>query len=229
MLTQYDIDKLMQSIQAGNDTYLYYVAHMIEPREGFLDELIYKSVSRFKVIKIKVTGIQNAFFEYLNYKENPDNYHVEEEECYYDISSKYIHYYITPNGTGNYSKDFNSRMPSMIYGYKRKLYKDGNLYKDIVDPSPIKEVYTNAIEYGDCTPAQALSQLNAGNLDWKYRKLTNGENVDGIIYDYVTSDWYVLDVENFPRTEKPLININQKTAYFMDHESAEFAIQQLQA
>ena len=37
MLTEKDLDLLMQQIQSGEETYLYYVAHMIEPREGLMD------------------------------------------------------------------------------------------------------------------------------------------------------------------------------------------------
>ena len=51
MLTQYNIDKLMQSIQNGEEVFLYYIAHNIELREGIIDEHQYKSVNKFKPIK----------------------------------------------------------------------------------------------------------------------------------------------------------------------------------
>lgn len=229
MLTQYDVDKLMQEIQENGSCKLYYTAHLVETREGFLDEYIYKSVPKFKVIELECTGFNNALFERFNFADHPENYHTEEEICFYDINSKYIHYYTSPNTQESYTELFNSRMPSIVYGVRRKYYKNGEFVKEYNDPSPIKEVYVNALEYGDYTRAQSNSAFEANKLDWKYKKLENKEDVDGVLYDYVTSDWYILDINNFPRVEKPLINTNQKTAYFTSHEAAEFAIQQLNA
>ena len=45
MLNEKDIDELMQNLQKNVKTYIFYVAHMIEPREGIQDEHIYKSNS----------------------------------------------------------------------------------------------------------------------------------------------------------------------------------------
>jgi hypothetical protein len=227
MLTQADIDYLMQQIQSNKPAYVYYVAHMIEGREtNILDEHTYKDVSRFKVIKVKVSSIENAYIEYMNYLNNPDNYHTEEEETYYTPTAKYIHYFITPNGKSNYLKDLNPRMPSIIYGYKRKIYSGGRIY-DVVDESPVKEVYTNDPEYGSMTPAQVTASLNSGKLSWKYIKLNNTAIVDGVSYKYVTSDWYILDLDNYPMIEKPLINVNQYSGYFINIEDAFEYIDQL--
>lgn len=210
-----DIDNLMRSIQQGNDTYLFYVAHMIEPREGLLDEHIYKSASKFKVIKVKVTDIQNAYFEYLNYVNNSNNYHEETEESYYDCKTKYINRYIVPNGSGSYIKDFNPRTPSIIYGYRRQIIDlVTKKFKIVTDPSPIKVKYTNLLQYQDLVGNDVNEIFNSGALDWKYKKLSKVAVVDGIKYNYITSDWYILDIENFPRTEKPLINTKQISCYF---------------
>ncbi len=229
MLYQKDIDALAQSLQNGEDVYLYYVAHKIETREGFLDEHIYKSVDSFIPVKVKLLGIQNAYFEYLNYVNHPENFHVEEEEVYYDIFTKYIHYYVVPNSRESYTKTFNSNVPSIIYGVKRKIYRRGELIKDYLDPTPIKVVYTNYLEFLDQRGLELNDMFNSGNLDWKYKKLTNKEKVDGIEFDYITSDWYILDIENFPRTEMPLINTKQYCAYFRELEEAFNYIDQLEA
>ena len=149
MLTQANIDALMQQIQNGRKTYIFYIASLVETREGYLEELKFKSVPEYKVVKLEVTNIENAYIELRNYKNHPENYHIEEEECWYDIYTKYVHYYIVPNSQGPYEKDFNPRMPSNIYGFKRILYNRGVLTQDYVDPSPIKEVYTNALQYGN--------------------------------------------------------------------------------
>lgn len=229
MLTQYDIDKLMQEIQANGSCKLYFAANLLETREGFIEEFVYKCNPRYKVVELECTGFNNAYFEYVNYKNNPSNYHIEEETCYYDISQKYIHYYTVPNAEASYTKDINPRMPSLIYGARRKYYKDGEFIKEYSDPSPIKEIYTNTLEFGDYTSSQALQLYNDHKLDWKYRKLDNGEDVDGVLFYYVTSNHYIIEIRNFPRLEKPLVDVTLKTPYFKSHEEAEYAIQQLEA
>ena len=305
MLTEKDLDLLMQQIQSGEETYLYYVAHMIEPREGLMDEHFFKSSSKFKVIKIRITDIQNAYFEYLNYVKNPSNYHVETEESYYDYKSKYIHYYTVPNAIldpadlpiiipympinlnndngleliindsdlevinidgnrfdnieedelinininntpnqlevlnmdGAYNidqslrvKEFNPRMPSIIYGYRRKfrdLVKHED--KEMSDVSPVKVKYTNALYYEGKNSNEVRDAFADGKLDWKYKKLNNPELVDGIEFNYITSNWYILDIENFPTVEKPLINTQQYCSYFRNLVDAFNFLEQLKA
>ena len=228
MLTEKDLDLLMQQIQSGQDTYLYYVAHMIEPREGLMDEHFFKSSSKFKVIKVRITDIQNAYFEYLNYVKNPSNYHVETEESYYDYKSKYIHYYTVPNAKESYDNEFNPRMPSIIYGYRRKfrdLVKHED--KEMSDVSPVKIKYTNALYYGDKNSDEVTDAFTDGKLDWKYKKLNNPELVDGIEFNYITSNWYILDIKNFPTVEKPLINTQQYCSYFRNLVDAFNFLEQL--
>ncbi len=228
MLTNKDIDGLMQKIQSGEPAYLYYVAHMIEGREtNTLDEHTFKDVSRFKVVKIEVENVQNAYFEYLNYLNHPENYHTEEEECFYVPTARYMHYFIVPNGTDSYTKDINARMPSIIYGYKRKIYSPDGGINDVIDPSPVKEVYTNAPEYGDYTKAQVTECINNKKLDWKYKRLSPAAIVDGIEYNYLTSDWYILTLKNYPMVEKPLVNVNQYSGYFVDIQDAFNYLEQL--
>lgn len=228
MLNQINIDNLMKTIQSDGEAYLYYAAHMIEPREGLLDEHIYKSSAKFKVIKLKLTDIQNAYFEYLNYLNNPSNYHIETEESYYDLKTKYINRYIVPNGEKSYTKDLNPRLPSIIYGYRREIYDTvTHKNKEVTDDSPVKVLYTNLLEYGSDT--NAIQAFNDGLLNWKYKKLNKKEIVDGIEYQYITSDWYILNIENFPRSEMPLINVKQISAYFMTLEDAFNYIEQLNA
>lgn len=227
MLKQSDLDELMQSIQAGEDVYLYYVAHMIESRIGVLQEHTYKSVSDFKVIKVKLTDIKNAYFEYLDYVKNPENYHVEEELEYYDPVTEYRHFYTVKNPPESFTKDLNPRIPSIIYGYRRKIYVNGELEQDHIDPSPVKEVYTNNPAYGDLHNEELQTAINDHKLDWKYMTLENKEIVDGIEYQYLTSDWYILTLENFPTLEKPLINIDQRSSYFRTLTEAFYYIDQL--
>lgn len=232
MLTQKEIDILKQSIDAGNQTYLYYVAHMIEPREGILDEHFFKSNTKFKVIKVELVDIQNAYFEYLNFKNHPENYHIETEESYYDYQSKYIHYYTVPNPEPSYDKEFTARMPSIIYGYRRKI-KDRITHseKDISDVSIISVDYTNSPSYEGyrTQDVKELVDSESNPLSWKYRKLDHPALVDDIEFNYITSDWYILDIKNFPSVEKPLINVNQYCSYFVNLVDAFNFIEQLKA
>lgn len=227
MISQADIDSLMKSIQSGEPAYVYYVAHMIEGREtDILDEHNYKDVSKFKVVKVQVENIENAYFEYINYLNNLDKYHVEEEEYYYHPSAKYIQCFITLNAKDSYNKDLNARMPSIIYGFSRKVY-DHDIIKEVINPSPIKAIYTNALEFGDAKSSNIIEIMNSGNLDWKYMKLDPPAIVDGIEYEYVTSDWYILTLKNYPMVEKPLINVKHHSGYFMDLQDAFRYIEQL--
>lgn len=228
MLNQLDIDILQQQIQNKQIPELYYVAHNIETREGLIDESQYKSVPRFKIIKVKISKIFNAYKEYLNFVNNPDNYHVEQEEEFYNMDTSYIHYYTVPN-SGTTKKYFNARMPSIIYGYRRVVKEGDQVITDYSDASPVKPVFVNALEYGELKGDDIQAQYDAGNLDWKYITLENKEIVDGIEYKYVTSDWYILECENFPRTEHILINTKSKCAYFRDLKEAFDFVEQCEA
>lgn len=230
MLTQKDVDLLMQEIQSAGEATLYYVAHMIEPREGILDEHIYKSNSKFKVIKITVNDIINAYFAYLDYYNNPTNYHTETEICYYDHLYEHTNFYVVPNDNNSFDLPFNSRLPSIIYGYRREILDTvHHTIKEISDPTPVKANYTNTIEYADYTAGEINEAFEAGLLDWKYMKLDNLAESDGIEYNYVMTDWYILSVTNFPRTELPLINTKQQCAYFLNKDAALNYIEQLEA
>lgn len=228
MLSQADIDSLMISIQSGKPAYVYYAAHMIEGREtDILDEHNYKDVSKFKVVKVQVENIENAYFEYLNYINNPSNYHIEEEEYYYHPSAKYIQCFVVPNAKNSYNKDINARMPSIIYGYDRKVYDNTGEFKEVHDQTPVKAVFTNILELGDKTNSEVSNDMNSGKLNWKYMKLATPEIVDGIEYNYVTSDWYILTLKNYPMIEKPLVNVKQHSGYFIDIQDAFRYIEQL--
>lgn len=273
MLTQKDLDRLMQEVQKNGYATIYYVAHMIEGREtDTLDEHAYKSISQFKIVKLKLTGMRNAYFEYVEYAkcselEKQEKYHTETEECYYCPTGRYvypgsimdhkflipveyepgpayIHHYITKNTEGDFTKDFNSRIPSIIYGYTR-VVKTTEGETTITDPSPVKAIWTNAILYEGKKEAEAEEAFNKGELDWKYKlavdcrleeedednedniEIKDTVNVDGIEYKYVTSDWYILDIENFPMIEKPLIVAGRRSGYFMTIADACYYIDQL--
>jgi hypothetical protein len=112
-------------------------------------------------------------------------------------------------------------MPSIIYGYTRTITLDGE-EKTITDPSPVKPVYKQSKEHSFIVDSNY-------NLDWKYKHLDPAAIVDGIEFDYITSDWYILSLKNYPMIEKPLINVKDHSAYFMNLEDAFSYLEQLKA
>lgn len=220
MLNEKNIDTLMQTIQAGSKAYVYYIAHNCELREGYVDELAHKSNASFRVLKLEVKNITNALWEVLKFLSSPSNYTTEVEEVYIDAFTMYKHYYTLLKEGSSFSKPFNPRLPSIIFGVKREVYKNGIKVSEYNDPSPIKEVYTNALSYSDYSNTQIQQALNSNKLAWKYKALSPAVLIDSISFSYLTSDWFIMDVDGLPRTEKPLINIKQKTAYFMSKEEA---------
>lgn len=221
MLTQLDLDNLQRKIQSGVMPEIYYVASAIETREGTIDESQYKSVCKFTPIKVKVEEISNAYFELLNYKKNADNYTIEEEKEYYDLNTEYIHYYTVRKGKESYDKDLNPRIPSIIYGVRRKyIDKYGDVIEEYNDPSPVIPVYTNVLEYSDLSTGEISTAYNSNKLDWKYLTLDKDAIIDGIPYKYITSNWFIMKINDFPRSEHALVNTSMKSAYFMDLEDA---------
>ena len=210
MLTQEHIDKL------HNDTskygaYIYYIANVLElyPNDRNRDRLFYKLIPEFRILKIKVVSVYNAYFEYLNFVNNPNDYHVETLESYSADGTKiedeiYVHNYI--------------REPSIIYGKNRSFYKNNVLVQSTVDPSPISPKYTNTLSYDYVDDVQEA--MENGELDWKYLALDSPITVDDTEYNYVTSDYYVLETSDSPIAENPLVKVNQKSEYFYTLEEA---------
>jgi len=259
MLSEFDIDTIYDNITKNNRCKLYYVAHKIEMREGVLDENIYKSVSDFCVVEIYVSEIKNALLYYLDYLDNQSSFGVSYEDVWYDRKTKYRHYYmmspIRQRSFNHLQKDLDdyqngvvenigetirdgdiltmphdvntylSRTPSVIYGYQRGYIdtSSGTLKDKTIIESPIKPLYTNSPKFlGE--PIEFTSYLN-----WKYKPLNPPTSVDGIEFNYTYSDWYILGVDNFPRTEDALIKVNDKNAYFMNLDDAFNHIEQLKA
>lgn len=217
MLNQLDIDRIKQRLSNGEEVYLYYAAHNIELREGILDETIYKSVNKFRAVKIRITDINNAYFELMRFEQFPLDFHTEEQIEWYDAFTKYIHYYTVPNSYNIDSGEvFYTKMPSIVYGHRRKIFRKDEEPIEMNDPSPVVPLFTNNPSYLDLYEDEVKSIIASGLLNWKYLKLDTPLITDGIPYTYVTSDYYILDIADFPRTEKPLINVNQKCAYFLD-------------
>ena len=227
MLTEKELDVLMQRLQINETVYLYYVAHGIEGRERHLDEHQYKSVSKFKVVRVELTDIVNAYQEWNYFKKNPDEYHVEEEIEFHRKETTYYHYYLTKNTEGPYEKDINPRMPSIVYGRTKRVYVGEELVQEVHERSPVMQKYTNFPVYGDLYGAALDEAIQNGSLDWKYTKLVAPADVDGIMYNYVYSNWYILTLKDYPTIEKPLIYAGERSSFFVDLEEAFNYIDQL--
>lgn len=222
MLTQKDIDNLKLKIQNGETPTLFYVCDYQETRDNNHLNAYFKTNHDYKVLEIKIKDIHNAYYEYLDYINNPNNYHTEDEiEHYiYTQDKKFIRRYIVKNPEESYTKEFNPRIPSSIYGEK-KIYDGGMDGKvQYVNPTPIKPLYTNKLEYGDLIGNAIIEQYEKHNLDWKYMHLEEKAIVDGIEFEYLYTDWYYLETINFPTIEYPLINVKNKCSYFLTLEEA---------
>jgi len=208
MLTEYDIDVIHKGIDTLSYYSLYYIAHDVECREGYIDEVAAKSNPKFSILELNISNVYNAYYEYLKYIEFPERYHTESLTTVIDKTTKYVRYYTVPNDEATYTKPFNPHMPSIIYGVKRNVYMHGELINSYNDPSPVKPVYVHEPLYYGVT---AWEMFNNGELDWKYRQIDD---------KIIGTDWYILEIQNMPRTEHHLINVKQKNAFFMNLEDA---------
>lgn len=227
MLTQKDIDNLKLKIQNGETPTLFYVCDYQETRNNNSNNANYKTDHRYKVIEVKIRDIHNAYYEYLNFKEELDKangditkingYHTEEDVEHYDYKMEHsvITKYIVKNSNKSYSKDLNPRIPTEIYGER---LSSGN--SEFITDTPITPHFTNKLEYGDLIGNAIIEQYNNKNLEWKYMHLENKEIVDGIEYEYLYTDWYYLETINFPTVEYPLINTTRRCSYFLTLEEA---------
>ena len=79
------------------------------------------------------------------------------------------------------------------------------------------------------TREEADNAMKNKKLNWKYMNLDPKAEVDGVEYEYLTSDWYILTLKNYPMVEKPLIIANQYSGYFVDIQDAFNYLEQLKA
>ena len=221
MLNEKDIDKLKALIDVDGTASVYYLASRVERRESYIDEVAYKSDPAIDIVKLQIGNITNALWEVLNYNQFPSEYHTESELVIIDHDNSYQYYYTVPNAVAiDSGKPFNARMPSAIYGCRRVRYKGTQIIGDYHDPSPVQTSFTNTISFGTLEPSLVLEMYQNGRLDWKYRNAPENTVVDGIPFKYMTSNWYILEIDNFPRTEHHLINTKQKNAFFIDVDDA---------
>ena len=220
MLTEKDIDLLRADIDSGKPPTVYYLASRVERRESYIDEVAYKSNPQIDIVELQIANVTNALWELLNFKANPINYHTEQEIVIIDADNRYHYYYTVPNDLVSYNKPFNPKMPSAIYGCHRVRFKNGTVIGNYNDSSPIQPIFTNTLKFGSTGASEVLKMFEDGSLGWKYRNAPEGTVVDGIPFKYMTSNWFILEVANFPRPEQHLINVNQKNAFFIDLEKA---------
>ena len=149
--------------------------------------------------------------------------HAEEKEEHSQLTADKLY------PKDQYNKEFTAREPSAIYGRKRMIYKDDVLKMEYNDPSFVRPVYTNILTWGNRSQQDCLNIFNNGGLSWKYVKLDEPMNADNILYNYVTSNYYVLDTPYFPRIEKHMVNVTEKTSFFINKWEAMNYLEELRA
>ena len=196
---------------------IYYIAHNVELREGYADEVMYKSKPGFSIIEIKVKEIRNALWELMDFQQFPDDYYTTSQTVIMSPTEKYVHYF-TESKIGDIRVP--QRLPSIIYGVKRVLYKNGAVAVEYNDPSPVQPVYTNELSFMEHSKSVCEQLFNDGKLNWKYKEAIAGTIIDGIPYKYITSPWYILKTDDLYHLEHHLVNVNQKNAFFLYPQDA---------
>jgi hypothetical protein len=232
MITETDIDNIVLELKDKDYVTLYYVCDYNETRNNNNLNSSFKTSHLYKVLEVKVGAVENAYYEYLNFKdkyldaEEPTGYHIEEDVEHYDyrIDHCIITRYMVKDGEESYTKDINPRLPSTIYG-ETKIYEfaDTGEHLQYTNLSPVTGKFINksAFKYGDKNRSEVQTAYDNGELNWKYMELENNAIVDGIEYKYVYTDWYILKTINFPTVEYPLINTrDKKCSYFTSLEKA---------
>lgn len=212
MLKEKDIDSLYDDIQHKGYGEIYRIAHISEFKDGYND-FRYKTHPVYRVTKSIIKSVENAYFEYLNYKNSPELYVSVSEEFYDKNGNKFVNYYMTQKPKQQYTKEHNPKSPAIIYGKRRLFYENDILKVEAMDPSIVKPIYTNALSYLDLDRDQVLSKFEAGELNWKYQKLEEPLQVDTITYKYVTSDWYLLKSDD-DLIEHKIVNVKEKSEFF---------------
>lgn len=226
MLGSIEIDTIKETCSNGNEATLYYVCDYGETRDHSSDS-DFKTIHKYKVIEVIVTDVLNGFREFKDYKLHPENYHVETEREYYDYSYAHVinRKYTTRNTSGPFDKDLNPRIPSRIFGEKKEYIKDGELVV-YEEPSPVTPYYTNNLRFKDKDYVSYTDPL----IQWKYDHLTNPITVDGINFNYVYSNYYILITKNMPTVEYPLVCVTDiNCPYFMSLEEAWDFVKQCEA
>lgn len=236
-ITMKQLEQLMEL--NPDNRFIYYVANLLEGRTDIYGEANLKFTPKYKIVKLKVLDIKNAAIERFYYENHKNEFHSETETSYYGdpgnineliddqngfAATEYEDIFIAknqPTGT-SYTKDLNPRVPSVVYGYRRRVYDTVHQVEKIVEiPSPVSYIYTmhcNLYDKNNNYERQIIVPYSDAN--WKFIQLDSPKEVDEGSFSFITSDWYLLDIENYPSIEKPLINVKEKNSYFIDINDA---------
>ena len=207
MLNEKEIDKLLE----GSVREVYYVAHMNEVANPFMDFIHYTTKPTYVVVKLYVDKVINAYVEYCNMKQNGANYELMKESMWYCDGSKHdIKFY------ANTETKPNSFIPACVFPSEHTVYsKDNDSDKTTSELEPsIPVLYTND-----------RTILN----DRKYYHLPDQMDMGIYKFNYAYSDYYLIHGHSASMVKTLLIKINDKNQIFMDLGDALAHANQLEA
>ena len=212
MLTHKDINTIANILSEGNPVELFFVINenmLSSPYNS--DEVSRITNPKAFPVSVKVLGVTNAYVLYMDYVNNPDKYTTMQRTIHIDPLTKYVYYYHVLKSEVSADKVslLTPAVSPTIFGQEHNIFRGTNAVEHFVDPSPISPIYIQK--------ATAASESSVGEvdeaLDWKYYKLKEPITISGFDYEYVTSNWYQLQID-FPTVYHPLINVTHKNPFF---------------
>lgn len=207
MLNEKEIDMLLE----GNVREVYYVAHMNEVANPFMDFTHYITKPTYVVVKLYVDKIINAYIEYMNLHKLPGEYEYNTETIWYSDSSKHnIKYYTNKDST------INAIIPVGVFDSEHTIYSmdDKNAKTTSNLKSSIPVLYTND-----------RTILN----DRKYYRLPEMMDMGAYRFEYAYSDYYILQGHSTSVVKNLLIKAGDINQIFINLDDALAHANQLEA
>ena len=207
MLSEKEIDMLLE----GDVREVYYVAHMNEVVNPFMDFTHYITKPTYVVVKLYVDRIVNAYIEYMNLQKFPGNYEYNIETVWYSDSSKHnIKYYVSNNSITN------AIIPVGIFDSEHTVYSMDNKDDKTISKlkSSIPVLYTND-----------RTILN----DRKYYHLSEVMDMGAYKFEYAYSDYYIIQGHSTSVVKNLLIKVDDINQVFINLDDALAHANQLEA
>lgn len=207
MLNEREIDKLLE----GEIREVYYVAHINEVANPFMDFIHYTTKPTYVVVKMYVDRIANALVEYELFMSNPSKYEYVKESMWYSDGIKHdIKFY------ANIEAEKNAYMPAGILGGEHTVYSEDD-----------ETVKTKSSIFPEI-PIEYTNERSIIN-DRKYHRLKSPMIIDGKNYEYSYSKYYVIKAHSTSMNKSFLIKIGDKNQVFIDLDDALACANELEA
>ena len=207
MLSEKEIDMLLE----GDVREVYYVAHMNEVVNPFMDFTHYITKPTYVVVKLYVDRIVNAYNEYMALQKLPGSYEYNTETVWYGDGSKHnIKYY------ANKDSITNAIIPVGIFDSEHTVYSMDNKDDKTISnlKSSIQVLYTND-----------RTILN----DRKYYRLPEVMDMGAYKFEYAYSDYYILQGHSTSVVKNLLIKVGDINQVFINLDDALAHANQLEA